>query len=108
MHFDNLNKDESIKDVISKLYERLGENSFDIVDHWKDDSTAIGIGSPSNHKILAYISTYGNEKGIYDIHLELAPTVDDDFPYEDAGQFNFVNFEKLVEILCNHFKEGGL
>ena len=104
MRIYNLNKEESIKDVISKLYERLGENYFDIVDHWKDDLAAIGIGSPYNNKILAYISTCGNEKGFYDIHLELPPSGDDDFPYEDAGQFNSVNFEQLVEIVCNHLK----
>ena len=32
----------------------------------------------------------------------------DDFPYADAGQFNSINFEKLVEIIRDHLNKSSL
>ncbi len=66
-------KDQSIVEVINNLYERLGQDYFDIVDHWEDDLDAIGIGSPTNNKILVYITTVATHPGHYDVHLELPP-----------------------------------
>lgn len=108
MNPNNLKKDESIKCIIANLTEKLGENYFDIVDHWKDDLCAIGISSPSNNEVLVYIATSGNVKGYYDVHLELPPETNDAFPYKSVGEYSGVNIDKLIEIIHNHFKKSSL
>ena len=108
MNIDSLEKDESIKEVIKKLYNELGKDSFIIVDHWEADLNAIGIDSPSNNGVLVYISINENEKDSYYVSLELPPSSEIDLPYTGAGEFNSVNFEKLVEIIRKHFNENSL
>ena len=55
-----------------------------------------------------YISTYGKKRNFYDVHLEMPLSSNDDFPYADAGQFNSINFEKLVEIIRDHLNKSSL
>ena len=96
-------KDTSIHEVIAKLQNKLGDTAFDIVDHWEADLCAVGIARPDNHAILVYISTRNlPEKGYY-ASLEL-PSVEEDFPYQAAGEFDNLDFEGLVSIIKRHLK----
>ena len=99
-------KDPTIRDVISRLATRLGSDAFHIVDHWNANLCAIGISAPSNHKVLAYIQTFGSAKGRYDAHLELPPKDRRKFPYADAGVHPQVTFAKIVKIVQKHFKKA--
>jgi hypothetical protein len=68
-----LDKDPIIIALLERLGERLGPDSFDIVDHWESDLCAVGIASPRDHGILAYLSCYGEPEGRYHVELELPP-----------------------------------
>ena len=84
----------------------LGEDAFDIVDHWEDDLCAIGIAKPSNHEVLVYIAT-SDRKGRYDVDLELPPKNREECPYTDAGQYRNVTFANMVKLIKDHFKAEG-
>src|SRR5690242_9799065 len=94
-----LDKEEVILDVLDRLLARLGPAGFDIVDHWDCDLRAVGVASPSNHGVLAYI--YAADNGFY-VELELPPPPGDDFPYEVAGQHSGLIREQVVDIVARH------
>jgi len=94
-------KHESIVATISALTTRLGRDAFDIVDHWDGDLCAIGIASPDNHGVLAYISTYERQDRFF-VSLELPPDPDEDYPYKNAGSTEAASIDELVEIVHNH------
>jgi hypothetical protein len=95
-------KDRSIIMVLQNLYKWMGPNAFVIYDHWGHDKSAIGIASPQNHSVLVYISTFGTPKNHYNVRLELPPKLDSDFPYTEAGKYDTLNFEELVDIIRKH------
>lgn len=97
------NKDKTIRDFLTKLSNLIGNKAFDIVDHWNGDKFAIGIAKPSNHDVLVYIQTFGNQKGKYDVHLEIPSENKNKIPYIDAGRHSNVTFAQIVKIICNHF-----
>lgn len=82
--YENLEKDDSIIDIIKKLKNELGYN-FKIFDYWVDDGHAIGIKQGIK---LIYICTAGyiDEESLkYDFDFELDYTTDIsnlDEPYE--------------------------
>jgi hypothetical protein len=96
-------KDTSIREVIAKLQSELGTSFFDIVDHWEADLCAVGIARPDNHEVLVYISTCSLPEHGYFVSLEL-PSVEEDFPYQAAGEFDDLDFEALVSIIKRHLK----
>ena len=97
------NKDDMIESVIKKLSNRLGQNSFVIIDYWQHDKTAIGICSPQNYYMLVYISTFNTQANHYNVRLESPPTEYGEIPYTESGKYYAVNFEELVEITNKHF-----
>src|SRR3954468_24527236 len=99
----SLDKDPIIVALLDRLSERLGPGSFDIVDHWESDLCAVGIASPEDHGILAYISCYGKPEGRYYVELELPPASGNDLPYQAAGRFSDLDFEALVGVVSGHF-----
>jgi hypothetical protein len=54
----DLNKDQSILQLIIHLKERFGSTSFMIEDNWEADLCAIGIADLKSRYLL-YISSYG-------------------------------------------------
>ncbi len=99
---DLYDKDQSIIMVLQKLYKRMGPYAFVIYDHWGHDKNAIGITSPQNHGVLVYISTFGIPKNYYNVRLELPPKRDSEFPYTEAGKYEGLDFEELVDIIRKH------
>ena len=99
-----LDKDQSIVMVLFKLYKRMGLNAFVIYDHWGHDKKAIGITSPQNHGVLVYISTFGAAENDYNVRLELPQKQDTDFPYTEAGKYNGLGFEELVDVIRKHLE----
>lgn len=95
-------KDPSILRVLLMLFKTMGPDAFLIYDHWGHDKSAIGITSPQNKGVLVYISTYGVPENYYNVRLELPPTQDSDLPYTEAGKFDGLDFEELVEVIREH------
>lgn len=102
----NLEKDPAILSVLGLLYECLGKDAFVIADHWQTDLCAIGIASPHNLGVLAYISCYAEANGHYDYELELPPLNGDDSLYRVAGRGSGLSFEKLADVISVHLKHA--
>jgi hypothetical protein len=100
-----MEKDQVIIELIEALRTALGKDQFVIADHWEADTASIGIASPHNHQVLAYISTFGESPGKFSLELE-APLTDPctDSEYEVAGSHESIDFEALTEIVRIHFQ----
>jgi hypothetical protein len=97
-----LEKDPAILQVLERLAARLGPKTFDIVDHWDCDLTAVGVANPKDHRILAYISTFGMPEGRYIVELELPPEPGRKLPYHIAHTQSGLDFEQLVAKVRTH------
>jgi hypothetical protein len=95
-------KDSSILSLLDRLRDRLGPGNFDIIDHWESDPYAVGLASPQDHGVLAYISCFGEPEGRYHVELELPPSSGDDLPYREAGRFSDLDFEAMVGVVSEH------
>lgn len=102
-----LDKDPALLQMIAQLRARLGEGAFDIVDHWESDSCAIGIASPQNHGVLAYLSNWKREPGFYDADLELPPLPGENVIYRDAGIYRNIGFEDVVRVVREHLARAA-
>lgn len=100
---NKLNKDPSILNLLGRLRTDLGDDAFDIVDHWESDIVAIGLACPSDHRVLAYISTIDQPPDSYSYELELPPTNGDEL-YSVAGESNGCKYSELLDALCSHWK----
>ncbi len=101
----NMEKDQSVIKLMEMLQNTLGKDAFVIEDHWDSDRFAIGIASPNNRKVLAYINTEGQPLDRYFVELELPPKdPTNDVPYENAGSYESVDWDTLVGLIEKHFK----
>ena len=98
-------KDPSVHTLLDRIRRDLGDDAFDIVDHWKDDHLAIGLALPSDHRVLAYISTFTNvdDDNFYSYYLELPP-IAEEMEYTDAGGSEDCTYDELLAALCAHWK----
>ena len=101
-----LKKSPAIVALVHDLRERLGSDAFCLVDHWEADLDAIGIGSPHDRRVLAYVSCFGQPEERYCVELELPPVAGDDFPYQPAGSHEDLDFESLIAIIASHLARG--
>jgi hypothetical protein len=98
-----LTKDESILDLIGRLKCRLGDDAFDVVDHWESDLFSIGIARPDNHGVLVYICTFERPPENYFVSIELPPKLGTGLPYTPCGDFQVEGSNELVHIIRKHF-----
>jgi hypothetical protein len=96
-------KATSLKRIIGRLRQTLGTEAFDIVDHWDGDLCAVGIARRDDHGLLVYISTYNKKDDQYFVSLEL-PSSETKMPYDSAGTFENVDFDRLESIVRQHLK----
>ncbi len=101
-----LDKDPAILAVLDRLWSRLGPDAFVLADHWESDLCAVGIASPRNRGVLAYLSTYAELPERFYVELELPPLLGDDFPYQVASRFDGLDFECLVSVVGKHLAEA--
>jgi len=100
-------KDNSIIALLHRLKGRLGEHTFQVVDHWENDAFAIGIARPDRPGHLAYVSTLSNEPDAYFVSLELPPSGEwADHPYTPVGESNISSFEELAVVLEAHLSRA--
>jgi len=97
--FSKLEKDESIKEVLTRLFQEFGQSNFAISDHWESDLCAIGVKNLTDRKHLIYICTANLPKGRYFVEVEKANSETDLTDYDVVGNFNNINFEELSEIV---------
>jgi hypothetical protein len=99
-------KDQALLALLEGLRERLGPDTFDVVDHWDLDPYAVGVASRGDHGVLAYISSFGEPAGKCHTELELPASPTDDLPYRVAGRFNDLDLETLTDIVSRHLGLG--
>lgn len=83
-----------------------GGSRFVLADHWEPDLFAVGIASPHNYSVLAYISTYHEPAGRFGYELELPPLPGDDSRYRVVGRGDGVPFAELASAVAAHFKHA--
>jgi hypothetical protein len=98
----NLQKDKSLKKVLTKLFQRFGEIDFDLQDYWEADLCAIGIKNLADKKHLIYISTFKMPKDLYFVQVEKANSETDSTNYDVVGHFNEIGFERLSELVTKY------
>ena len=95
-------KDESILDVLAKLKKALRRRAFQVVDNWEGSLCAIGVASPEDQRVLAYISTFDKPEGYYFLSLELPPPPGSERSYLPAGEYAHVDFQELARLIRGH------
>lgn len=101
-----LDKDPAILSVLDRLRSLLGPDAFVLSDHWEQDLCAVGIASPRDPGVLAYISCFGESSGRFGYELELPPLPGDDSPYRVAGTGSDLSVEELAAVVAKHLKRG--
>ena len=97
-----MDKDETIIEVLKRLRTDLGKQTFQVVDHWEADLVAVGIASPSNPRILAYISTLNYPEHGYFLELEAPGKSEDLDDYKVIGTWDRLNDEDLKKHIQKH------
>jgi hypothetical protein len=95
-------KDESIHNVLSRLRRALRRREFRVIDHWEASLCAIGVASPEDQRVLAYISTFDKPEGYYFLSLELPPPPGSERAYVPAGEHAHVDFRELARLIRGH------
>src|SRR5262249_7849799 len=101
-----LQKDPAILELLDRLRERLGAGAFVLVDYLDADLCAVGVASPHDKRFLAYVSSYNNPEGRYDVELEEPPRGNKDDPYSVARRHRDADVEAVVEIVRGHLSQG--
>jgi hypothetical protein len=103
----DLKKDPAILAVLARLQRDLGEATFEIADDWEADLSAIGIVSPRNPRVLAYLSTWQQPPDQYYLELELPAEGDDKSEYQVAGRWESISYSELRDRLAQHLARIG-
>ena len=107
MSGQELVKDGSIHDLLAKLEKALRGRAFRVVDHWGASQCAIGVASPEDERVLAYISTFDKPEGYYFLSLELPPPPGGERSYVPAGEYEHLNFRQLARLIKRHLDPKG-
>ena len=101
-------KDHTISKALAQLKKELGEGAFRVVDDREASAYAVGVASPKQKGLLAYISTFDKPEGYYFLSLEFPPPPGSERSYAPAGEFEHVNLGRLVRLIKQHLrKERG-
>jgi hypothetical protein len=102
----SLDKDPTILAALERLRSRFGSDAFVIADHWEADLCAVGIASPRDPGVLAYISCDAEHPGHFGYELELPAAPGDDFPYQVARRGSGLSFDELADVIARHLKRA--
>ncbi len=97
---EQLEKDQTIQEVLERLERRFGPSSLSVVDHWDADLMSIGLHRHEAPRPLVYICTHKRPAGQYYADIEL-PSEDSEHPYKQGAKFESVDFEQLVTIISD-------
>jgi hypothetical protein len=92
-------KEPSLLAFLDCARHELGRGTFDIVDHWTADLCATGLAAPSDHRRLAYVSTYHLPPGRVNVHLEIPSSTDTPLP--DEVHLN-ITFTEATALIASH------
>ena len=102
---DSTAKDAAVAKLLDTLRQKLGADAFQVVDHWADDPFAIGVASPRDAGILAYVAVTPGADDPYFVSLELPPSSEwADLPYSPGDERNECGIDELVAMIAAHLK----
>jgi hypothetical protein len=96
--------------VLGRLRERFGRDAFSLVEHWDDDTCAVGVAGAGPRTRLVYISTCNLPPGRYDVSVEDAPRLggapaaDDEIPRDTVEHLVGVDFDGLAALVARHLQ----
>jgi hypothetical protein len=100
-------KTNFVVELIDVLRSHLGPGTFQIVDHWPDDPMSIGIASPVNAGVVAYVSVTPTADDPYFVSLELPPEGNwAEHPYTPDGARNERGIDELVATISAHLRKA--
>lgn len=99
----SLQKDESIKELLNRLFQRFGESNFYLTDYWDADLCAIGIKNSKDSEFLVYISTWQVEKDHYFVEVEDSNKETVLNGYKN-GELHERDFEELSDIVKKYLQ----
>lgn len=98
-------KSKVVFELVDILQVRMGSDAFQVIDHWPDDPMAIGIASPRNGGVLAYVSVTPEANDRYFVCLELPPEGKwEDHPYSPGDEHSGCGIDELVRIISIHLR----
>ena len=99
---EDVDKDQSINDVLERLRSDLGSTAFDTVDQW-DDLCAVAVARPSDHRCFVYICTFPPEAGTFAYECEYPPH-NESVPYSSDGLVEEASYEDLLAAVRLHLR----
>jgi hypothetical protein len=100
-------KAKLVVELVEVLRSRVGSDAFQVIDHWPDDPMAIGIASPQNAGVLAYISITPEADDPYFVSLELPPEGEwADHPYMPSEERHECGIDDLVAVIAAHMRRA--
>ena len=100
-------KAKVVVDLVEFLRGRLGSEAFQVIDHWPEDPMAIGIASPRNAGVLAYISVTPEADTPYFVSLELPPESEwAEHPYTPSDERNECSIDELIKTISAHMRRA--
>lgn len=94
----SLQKNETILEVIKELFDKFGEDNFQLTDYWEDDLYAVGIKNVTDRKHLIYISTFNRPIGFYFVEVEKSNSETDLADYSVVKKFEKAGFDQILEL----------
>jgi len=93
------NKDITIKHCLLMLNEVFQPGSVEFIVSKDDDDKAVRLKNPLIPDTQIYIFTYGQEEGLYGVHIEF-PNLQETSYSDTMEIYENVTFESLVDILA--------
>jgi hypothetical protein len=94
-------KDDAILDAAEHLRKCLGQDEFQIMDHWEADLIAVGIASPSDLQRLVYFSLDPAESAVFTSPLRLRRRRVASFHTWIAANSTTLTWKRLRRLLQN-------
>jgi hypothetical protein len=95
-------KSAHIKQLLIDLQDELGLTSFDVVDYWEADLTAIGIGCRLDRSRLVYVDAATSPR--FTAMLEVAPEAGSELLYTVVGTHDELNLAQLAQVIRSHLR----
>ena len=83
------------------MREDLGNDAFDVVDHWDADPCAVGVAPRNDHGFLVYISSLSTTQGVYAYQCECPPT-GEAVPYDADPMVETATYAELLDAVRSH------
>ncbi|WP_448954872.1 hypothetical protein [Labrys neptuniae] len=101
---ERMHKHIAIVRALAHLRDRLGDEAFQLVDHWEGDDLATGIASPQDANRLVYIACPDALPSAYTAILERASSSENEIPFEECGSFEGLDVDGLVDVVSVHLQ----